>query len=85
MRFGIYFVMSIALMGSVVRGEDWPHWMGPNRDNRWEAENIIRQFPAQGPKEVWSTPVAAGYSGPAVVGDRLFLTDFEVVNVREWL
>ncbi|MFN3193218.1 MAG: PQQ-binding-like beta-propeller repeat protein [Aureliella sp.] len=61
---------------SLSHAEDWPHWMGPNRDNRWEAEGILKQFPVGGPKEIWSTPVAGGYSGPAVVGDRVFVTDF---------
>ncbi|MFK7736064.1 MAG: PQQ-binding-like beta-propeller repeat protein [Pirellulaceae bacterium] len=50
--------------------------MGPDRDNRWNAEDIIRKFPASGPKVLWETPVAGGYSGPAVVGNKVYLTDF---------
>lgn len=56
--------------------EDWPQWMGPNRDNRWTAEGIIEKFPAGGPDMVWSTGAAGGYAGPAVQGDRLIMTDF---------
>lgn len=59
-----------------IRAEDWPHWMGPSRDNRWTAPNTIQKFPANGPKIVWKVPVAGGYSGPAVVGNRLYLTDY---------
>jgi outer membrane protein assembly factor BamB len=57
-------------------GEDWPQWMGKNRDNRWQASNIIDKFPAGGPKVVWRSPVAGGYAGPAVVGNRLYVADF---------
>ncbi len=56
--------------------DDWPQWMGKNRDNRWEAINIIDRFPTGGPKVVWRAKVDGGYSGPAVVGDRVYVTDF---------
>lgn len=65
---------SFAPVGSA---EDWPHWMGPTRNNQWEAKGIIEKFPAGGPKVLWRTPVEGGYSGPSVVGDRLFISDFK--------
>ena len=61
---------------STAMADDWPQWMGKNRDNRWEATNIVDRFPAGGPKVVWRAKVAGGYSGPAVVGDRVYVTDF---------
>lgn len=61
---------------SPTKAEDWPQWMGPNRDNLWPANNVIARFPEGGPKAVWRAPVAIGYAGPAVVGERLYLTDF---------
>lgn len=59
-----------------VNADDWPGWMGKNRDNRWSADNILTKFPASGPRVVWRAPVAGGYAGPAVAGDRVFVTDF---------
>ena len=57
--------------------------MGPTGDNRWAAENIITKFPKTGLKKVWQTEVAGGYSGPAVVGNRLYLSDYVTSdNVR---
>lgn len=56
--------------------EDWPNWMGPTRDNRWNSPNALQKFPATGAKFVWKTPIAGGYSGPAVVGNRLYVTDY---------
>lgn len=76
LRFAILFVV-LCVNASAVVAEDWPNWMGPSNDNRWQAANIIDKFPEGGPKEVWRTPVAGGYAGPAVVGDRLYLTDFK--------
>ena len=84
MRFGEYnSVIRLAFLGMTcllvslpVQGEDWPHWMGPTRDNRWESPNSIEKFPTSGPKIVWKTAIAGGYSGPAVVGNRLYITDY---------
>lgn len=69
------FILLAILSGAAV-AEDWPQWMGKNRDNRWQAKNIIDKFPSGGPKIVWRSPVAGGYSGPAVVGNRIYVTDF---------
>lgn len=56
--------------------DDWPHWMGPKRDNVWRESGIIDSFPKDGPKILWRSKIAGGYSGPSVVGDQLFITDY---------
>ncbi|HRF00462.1 MAG TPA: PQQ-like beta-propeller repeat protein [Pirellulaceae bacterium] len=66
-----------ALVPCVSRGDDWPYWMGPQRDNVWREEGIIERFPEGGPKVVWRAPLAGGYAGAAVVGDRLVITDYQ--------
>lgn len=64
------------LFSGMLTAEDWPQWMGPNRDNHWIADDILTRFPEDGPKVVWRAPVEIGYAGPAVVGNRLFVADF---------
>lgn len=58
------------------RADDWPQWMGPTRDDQLAERGLVTKFPAGGPKVLWRTPIAGGYAGPAVVGDRVFVTDF---------
>lgn len=73
MRFpGVFWLLIVATMS---RADDWPHWQGPRRDGVWRESGIIEKFPAGGPRVLWRTPVAAGYSSPAVAGHRVFLTD----------
>ena len=68
---------------TVAQADDWPQWMGPQRDNVWREEGIIDAFPDAGPSVVWRAPVAGGYAGPAVVGSRVFVTDYETAeNVK---
>ncbi|OYP36402.1 PQQ-binding-like beta-propeller repeat protein [Rhodopirellula sp. MGV] len=56
---------------------EWPGWMGPNRDNRPSDLKLPADFTAKAPEVVWKTPTAGGYSGPAVAGGRVYLTDYE--------
>ena len=65
-----------ALLASAVIAEDWPQWMGKNRDGRWNESGIIDKFPVGGPTVLWRTPIAGGYSGPAVAGGKVYVTDF---------
>ncbi len=57
------------------RADDWPQWLGPQRDSIWRENGILDKFPKGGPKVLWRAPVAHGYSGPAVVGGRVYVTD----------
>ncbi len=55
--------------------DDWPQWIGPQRDDVWRETGIVDRFPEGGPKVRWRAPVAAGYSGPAVADGKVFITD----------
>lgn len=54
---------------------DWPQWLGADRSGEWRESGLIEEFPPGGPKIVWRTPLGTGYSGPAVAGERLYITD----------
>jgi outer membrane protein assembly factor BamB len=54
-------------------GADWPQWRGPNRDDVSKETGLLQEWPKDGPKLVWTCEEAGiGFSGPAVVGDRLY-------------
>ncbi|MHB1426212.1 MAG: PQQ-binding-like beta-propeller repeat protein [Gemmataceae bacterium] len=58
-----------------VRADDWPQWLGPQRDAIWRESGILNKFPEGGPKVRWRTPIGSGYSGPAVAKGRVYVTD----------
>jgi len=72
----VCFSLLLFLFPAVTHAEDWPHWMGPTRDNVWHEDGLLEKFPPDGPKIVWRVPVAGGYAGPAVSEGSLFVTDF---------
>ncbi len=55
-------------------GDDWPQWLGPQRDGIWRETGILDTFPSEGPTVRWRTPVGLGYAGPAVAGGRVYIT-----------
>jgi outer membrane protein assembly factor BamB len=64
-----------ALLASPALADDWPQWLGPQRDGVWRETGIVETLPEGGPKVVWRAKVAAGYTGPAVAGGRVYLMD----------
>ena len=81
----IHFVALFAALvfASTAPAADWPQWLGPNRDSVWPETGIIDKFPKDGPKVLWRVPVAIGYSGPVVVGNRVFVTDYVTKDYKK--
>ncbi len=54
---------------------DWPQYYGPRRDSTSAEKGILRSWPKEGPKVLWTTSVGIGYAGPAVSGGKVYLLD----------
>jgi outer membrane protein assembly factor BamB len=75
--FWLGVVLAGTLGAAVGRADDWPQWLGPQRDGIWRESDLLAKFPQGGPKVRWRAPLGTGYSGPAVVGDRVYVMDRE--------
>lgn len=52
---------------------DWPQWRGPRRDGVSSETGLLKDWNETKPKLLWShTNAGKGFSGVAVVGDRLY-------------
>ena len=71
------FVAACLLIASTLPlgADDWPQWRGAGRLAVWNETGLVDRFPQSGLKVTWRVPVHAGYSGPAVAGGRVFVTD----------
>src|SRR5512143_2266895 len=54
---------------------DWPQYYGPKRDSTSTEKGLLRSWPKEGPKVLWTTPVGIGYGGPAISGGKVYLLD----------
>lgn len=68
--------VTVAVASTDAIADDWPGWMGPQRDNVWRETGLLKSFPEGGPPVRWKTPIAGGYAGPAVAGGKVFVTDY---------
>ena len=71
----------VALVGllclvPVARADDWPQWLGPERDGVWRDARVPDALKDDHVKVRWRTPVGGGYAGPAVAAGRVFVSDF---------
>ncbi|MCF7975876.1 MAG: PQQ-binding-like beta-propeller repeat protein [Phycisphaerae bacterium] len=57
---------------------DWPRFLGPGADSLSTETGINKNWLDTPPKEVWRIPLSdEGYSGPAVVGEVVYILDHE--------
>ena len=56
-------------------GDDWPQWLGPQRDGVWREDGVLAAFAPEGPRLRWKADIGSGYSGPAVAAGRVFVMD----------
>ncbi|MEO0414776.1 MAG: PQQ-binding-like beta-propeller repeat protein [Verrucomicrobiota bacterium] len=59
---------------TIVQGENWPHWRGPNFDGSTSAQDLPTDF-NKDYRKLWTADLSGeGASTPIVWGDRVFLT-----------
>ncbi|WP_390621477.1 PQQ-binding-like beta-propeller repeat protein [Novipirellula artificiosorum] len=57
--------------------DDWPGWMGAQRDGVYHETGIVETIPAAGLKVKWRTPIHGGYAGPAVANGHVYVFDYK--------
>lgn len=74
------------LIPTACRADDWPQFLGPQRNGISAEKNLAASWPKGGPPILWQRDVGEGFSGPVIAGDRLILFhrvgDNEVVECR---
>jgi outer membrane protein assembly factor BamB len=73
MKTPALFALAFVTVPAALLAADWPQWRGPDRTNVSKETGLLKGWPEKGPSLAWTYDNAgAGYSGPAVVGDRLY-------------
>ena len=63
------------LSAASVAAADWPWIYGPARDNTSTQRGLLRSWPTEGPRVLWSAPLGPGFGGPAVSDGKVYLLD----------
>jgi outer membrane protein assembly factor BamB len=84
MKFPVHFLGGVAqlLVVAQAMASDWPQYHGP-KANRSTDESIQTRWPDGGPRQLWKTPLKAGFSSFAVADGRAYtLVVREVQTVK---
>ena len=65
--------MTLSVAGVVAA--DWPWYYGPKRDGTSAEKGLMRTWPKEGPKVLWTAPLGVGFGGPAVSRGKVYLLD----------
>jgi outer membrane protein assembly factor BamB len=65
----------VSLSVAWVFAADWPGYLGPRRDGTSTEKGLLRTWPTEGPKVLWTAPVGIGFGGPVVSAGKVYLLD----------
>jgi outer membrane protein assembly factor BamB len=67
--------IAIAALGSSAFATDWPEFMGPAGNGTSTEKGLLRAWPADGPKILWTKPLGPGYGGASIRAGKVYLMD----------
>lgn len=65
----------LMIFANSIYAQDWPQFMGPNRDNTSPQKGIMRSWHESGPEVLWTVDIGIGYGGPVVKEGKVYLLD----------
>lgn len=75
-RINLFFTSAILFACiSNVRAQNWPQFLGPERNNTSPQKGILRSWPATGPEVLWTVDLKAGFGGPVIKDGKAYLLD----------
>jgi len=55
--------------------QDWPQYLGPDRNSSSPQKNILRAWPENGPEVLWTVEVGLGNGGPIARDSKVYFLD----------
>ena len=62
----------VMILSPKIFANDWPQYLGPNRNAISAETGIKRSWPAEGPEVLWTVPLDHGFGGPAVSKGKVY-------------
>lgn len=71
------FIPVIALLVFIanLHAQDWPQYLGPDRNSTSPQKNLLIKWPSSGPEVLWTANIGIGYGGPVVKNGKVYLLD----------
>lgn len=67
-----FLLLSFAIS---ISAQDWPQFLGPERNSTSHQKNLLRSWPESGPEVLWTADLGIGFGGPVVKDGKAYLLD----------
>ncbi|MGW8317197.1 MAG: PQQ-binding-like beta-propeller repeat protein [Bacteroidales bacterium] len=74
-RLTIISMVLLSFFANLMVAQDWPQFLGPERNSNSPQKNLLRTWPEGGPEVLWAADVGKGYGGPVIKDGKVYLLD----------
>jgi len=77
MKNNLIIAVALLLMtfANCLSAQDWPQYLGPDRNSISNEKGLLRSWPETGPEVMWTAAIGIGYGGPVVKEGKVYLLD----------
>ncbi|MEW6236664.1 MAG: PQQ-binding-like beta-propeller repeat protein [Candidatus Omnitrophota bacterium] len=75
MKKALILALCLTAWTSAVSGDNWPQYLGPNRNATSPETGLLKSWPESGPEALWIFPLGEGYGAPAVYEGKVYILD----------
>ncbi len=68
-------ILAIIVLCQGINAQDWPQYLGPQRNSTSPQKNILRTWPEKGPEVLWTVSTGIGFGGPVIKDNKVYLLD----------
>ncbi len=72
---GLMVIVIVMVCTPLLLAQDWPQYLGPNRNSTSPQKDLLRTWPENGPEVLWTAGVGIGFGGPVVKDGKVYLLD----------
>jgi len=69
------FLFVVIVAAGNCYASDWSQYLGPDRNAVSSETGLMRSWPAEGPKVLWTVPLGEGFGGPAISEGKVYVYD----------
>ena len=73
--FRATLLVSILFTTNPIFASDWPQYLGPDRNAVSSEKGLLRSWPAEGPKVLWTVSLGEGFGGAAISEGKVYVYD----------
>ena len=79
MKIKYLFAIIISFLSfcPAISAQDWPQFLGPDRNSTSPQKGLLRRWPESGPEVLWAVNVGIGYGSPVIKNGKAYLLDRE--------